>query len=238
MVILIPARAGSKRLPHKALRPLGGKPLIDWTIESCLTVARPIGASVIVASEDEAILDHAREAGAGQWQRPRSTANDDAPDLTWMTLALQRFGDDTFVIRRPTSPFLSAETLDRAVVDFMDVPDATAMRAMRRVSEHPNKMWGRRGSWMTPVMKGAAYSKGILEVEPWSMPTQQLATVYVQTAGMEIIKRSTLEAGSLTGDKLLPLFLEGREAIDLNTPQDWFMAEALLKDDGEGDDDK
>ena len=101
------------------------------------------------------------------------------------------------------------------------------MRAMRRVTEHPNKMWERRGCWMGPVSKGSAYSKGLLEVEPWSMPTQQLATVYVQTAGLEIIRRATLESGSLTGDKLLPLFLDGPEALDINTPDDWAKAEEI-----------
>jgi hypothetical protein len=60
------------------------------------------------------------------------------------------------------------------------------------------------------------------------MPTQQLSTVYVQTAGLELIRRSTLEAGSLTGNRVLPLFLEGAEALDLNTEDDWREAERLV----------
>jgi GTP:adenosylcobinamide-phosphate guanylyltransferase len=51
----------------------------------------------------------------------------------------------------------------------------------------------------------------------------------VQTAGLEIIRRSTLESGSLTGDRLLPLFLEGPEALDINTPDDWARAEEIAK---------
>lgn len=229
MVILIPARGGSKRIPGKALRRLAGKPLIDWTIESC----RALGVETVVCSEDEAILEHARAQSCDTWRRPLFTASDDAPDLTWLCLALQRWPiEPVFMVRRPTSPFLRPETLMRAAIDFADVSEATALRAMRRVTEHPLKMWARQGTWMMP----AARYPLPYGVEAYSMPTQQLPTVYVQTAGLEIIRRATLEAGSLTGDRVLPLFLDGREVIDLNTPADWFLAESLLKDDEGGDD--
>lgn len=231
MLVIIPARGGSKRIPHKALRALGGKPLIDWTIEACLEVVD--ASKVVVAADDAAILTHALKAGVATWMRPLWTATDDAPDITWLRLALDRWPDEElFVVRRPTSPFLSGATLERALRDFAQAPDATALRAMRRVSEHPNKMWGRRAQWVVPVVRGDVYTK-MFGNEPWSTPTQQLATVYVQTAGLEIIRRTTLEAGSLTGDRVLPLFLEGREALDLNTPQEWFLAEALLREDTE-----
>jgi CMP-N,N'-diacetyllegionaminic acid synthase len=226
VVILIPARGGSKRIPGKALKLLGGKPLIAWTIETALSAHHP----ATVCSEDGEILHLAERCGAQCWTRPMYTASDDAPDITWLSLALHYWPDEQeFMIRRPTSPFVSATTMQRAARDFGSVPEATAMRAMRPVTEHLNKMWERRGVWMKPASKSAAYSKGLLEVEPWSMPTQQLATVYVQTAGLEIIRRSTLESGSLTGDRLLPLFLEGPEALDINTPDDWARAEEIAK---------
>jgi CMP-N,N'-diacetyllegionaminic acid synthase len=220
MVILIPARAGSQRVPNKALKLLGGKPLIQWTIESAFKLALPI----YVCSEDIEILRFGELGGVGAWQRPRYTASDDAPDLTWLTLALRKFGgDQEFMIRRPTSPFLSYTTMLRAWSDFNAVPDATAMRAMRPAREHPYKMWLRSGVWMVPP---GGTCGGI---EACSCPTQVLPRVYVQTAGLEIIRRSTLEAGSLTGDRLLPLFLEGPEALDINTPEDWAEAERICQ---------
>lgn len=222
MVILIPARGGSKRIPGKALKLLGGKPLIWWTVNSCARVG------ALTVCTDSAEIGEA--SGCNYWLRPSHTASDDAPDISWLRLALEKWPDeDVFMIRRPTSPFISIDTVMRAKDDFLSDPDATAMRAMRPVTEHLNKMWERRGVWMKPASKSAAYSKGLLEVEPWSMPTQQLATVYVQTAGLEIIRRSTLESGSLTGDRLLPLFLEGPEALDINTPDDWARAEEIAK---------
>jgi CMP-N-acetylneuraminic acid synthetase len=221
MVILIPARGGSKRIPGKALKELGGKPLLLWTVESALRV----NDQVVVASEDDDILHAGTMAGAQAWRRPRHTATDDAPDLTWLSLALREFPDETlFMVRRPTSPFISEGTMGRAWMDLDLVPDATAMRAMRPVREHPGKMWLREGSWMIPLT--TAREKAVYcGVEQWSLPTQLLKPAYVQTAGLELIRRATLEAGSLTGDRLLPLFLEGKEALDLNTPDDWADAE-------------
>jgi len=233
MVILIPARGGSKRIPGKALRHLAGKPLIDWTIERCLEVVDH--TRIVVCSEDADILAHAAPA-VEIWRRPLWTATDDAPDITWLSLALARWPEaQRFVVRRPTSPFLSAATLERALHDVEQDPRATALRAMRPVSDHPNKMWMRRGVGMVPLINPTKWNEDMGN-EAWSTPTQMLRRVYVQTAGLEIIRRATLEAGSLTGTRVLPLFLEGREAIDLNTPADWFLAESLLKDDEGGDD--
>jgi CMP-N-acetylneuraminic acid synthetase len=224
MVILIPARAGSKRVPNKALKLLGGKPLIAWTIQSCVEAF--LGDhDVTVCSEDQGILECAATWGARQWTRPMYTASDDAPDLTWLSLALNYWhSEDVFMVRRPTSPFVTQETMRRAARDFM-ASTATAMRAMRPVTEHPMKMWNRDGLWMAPLYD----EEGRYGVEAWSHPTQLLPRVYVQTAGLEIIRRSTLEAGSLTGDRLLPLFLEGPEALDINTPEDWAEAERICQ---------
>jgi CMP-N,N'-diacetyllegionaminic acid synthase len=223
VVILIPARGGSKRIPGKALKLLGGKPLIAWTIETALSAHHP----ATVCSEDGEILHLAERCGAQCWKRPMYTASDDAPDITWLSLALHYWPDEQeFMIRRPTSPFVSATTMQRAARDFGSVPEATAMRAMRPVTEHPAKMWIREASWMSPLQNKDLKYCG---VEPWSLPTQLMRRAYVQTAGLEIIRRSTLEAGSLTGDRLLPLFLEGPEALDINTPDDWARAEEIAK---------
>ena len=225
MVILIPARANSKRVPGKALKELGGKPLIAWSIRAAKQIML---SRAVVCSEDNAILRVAESYGAEVWRRPLYTATDDAPDLTWLSLALSEYPDaDMFMVHRPTSPFLTPDTMERAIFDLVAVPDATAMRAMRLITEHPMKMWTRDGLWMHRACGGATDWK--VGVEHHSCPTQMLPRVYVQTAGLEIIRRSTLESGSLTGDRLLPLFLEGPEALDINTPEDWARAEEIAK---------
>ncbi len=229
MVILIPARRGSERLPGKALLPLGGKPLLAWTIASALQVLQE-GAyrpTVVVASEDPEILREARHQGADTWSRPLHTASSDAPDIAWLRLALAKWPLELeFMIRRPTSPFVSVDTMVRAWVDFQNDPSCTAMRAVRPAREHPMKMWMRTGPWITRAVWNQE-TAGIFGVENHSTPTQLLPRTYVQTAGLELVRRSTLEAGSLTGPRLAPIFLEGAEAIDINTPADWAEAQKV-----------
>ena len=222
MLVVIPARAGSKRLPNKALRPFGpqGHPLIAYTIAS----ARETGADVLVATEDGAIRDCARHYGSGVWMRPLHTATDDAADISWLSLfAVGSICPDEFVLRRLTSPFLTASTLSRAWDDFHAATDATSMRAMRPASEHPMKMWERHGALVQPIGDADLYG-----AEVWSTPTQMLPRVYVQTAGLEILRRDILQTGSLTGAKVLPFFLDNDQGLDLNTPRDWWIADRLL----------
>jgi len=226
MLVVIPARAGSKRVSNKALRRLGAHPLIAYTIASARSL---YNARVIVASENDAILECARHYGADVWLRPTYTATDDAPDLTWLSLFVDEMVGllETFALRRLTSPFLTASTIGRAWGDFLQVPEATGMRAMRPAQEHPNKQWRRKGTWMVPIIPASRWAEE-QGVESWSSPTQNLARVYVQTAGLEILKAETIRAGSLTGDKLLPLFLDDEQGFDLNTVHDWWVAEQLI----------
>lgn len=82
-VAFIFARGGSKGLPGKNIRPLGGKPLIAWSIESALAVKRI--ARVIVSTDSEQIASVAREHGAEvPFIRPDELARDDSPEwLAW-----------------------------------------------------------------------------------------------------------------------------------------------------------
>ena len=91
-------------------------------------------------------------------------------------------------------------------------------------------MWGRQGrGWCRPDdsaplpywHRGAGRS-----------PTQLLPRVYAQTAGLEVLKAETIRSGSLTGDRVLPLLLEGPEALDLNTLHDWWVADRLVAEGG------
>ena len=82
-VAFIFARGGSKGLPGKNIRPLGGKPLIAWAIEQALSVKR-IGR-VIVSTDSEEIAAVARDFGAEvPFIRPTELARDDSPEwLAW-----------------------------------------------------------------------------------------------------------------------------------------------------------
>ena len=119
VVATICARGGSKGLPGKNLRPLGGKPLIVHTIEQALACRGIDG--VFVSTDDAAIADVATRAGAQvPCLRPAELATDESPKLPaieHLLAHLERGGMniDTIVDLQPTSPLRQPEDIEAAV---------------------------------------------------------------------------------------------------------------------------
>jgi CMP-N-acetylneuraminic acid synthetase len=228
LVILIPARGGSLRIPGKNIRRLGDHPLIAYTIaaarESALTSA------VIVSTDSEEIARVARHYGAEvPFLRPAEFAGPRSPDIEWVEYTLGRLADegrrfDCFSILRPTSPFRQADTIQRAWRAFVRETGVDSLRAVEKCRQHPGKMWIVRGARMTPLLP-----LGPPE-QPWhSSQYQSLPEVYVQNASLEIAwSRVVSEGRSIAGHVLMPFLTEGFEGFDLNDRDDWIVAEHLV----------
>ena len=218
MLVVIPARGGSKRIPHKALKPLGGKPLLVWAIE------RARAYPFIVATEDAEIARCAEAHGAEVWMRDPATATDDAPDYAWARDLPSRYPEHgSFAILRITSPFLAPEHIGRAWKILMDGP-YSSIRCVTAAPCHPAKMWTLHNGIGYPVMRGQRPDGAPYH----SSPTQTLPEVYLQTAGLEITTRDTLRR-TLAGGKVGLYEVSGIEALDLNTLDDWAQAEEIAK---------
>lgn len=114
-ICLICARGGSKGVPRKNIRPLGGIPLIAHSIRRAL--ASDLFASVVVSTEDEAIAEAARGEGAlVPFMRPAELATDECGKVGAMlhaveTLRAQGHVFDVVLDRDPTVPFLNADDM-------------------------------------------------------------------------------------------------------------------------------
>jgi N-acylneuraminate cytidylyltransferase len=223
---LIPARAGSKRVPGKNVRVLGGHPLIAYAIAA----ARGSGVldGVIVSTDSPEIAELAQGFGAEvPFLRPSEMAGDRSPDIEWIrhllaTLEGEGRTWDCFAILRPTSPFRRAETIQRAWAAFRADGQADSLRAVQPSREHPAKQWIVDGSRMRPVMSNPDPA-----TTPWhSMPYQALPPVYVQNASLEIARTAApLLTGTIAGTAIMPFLTEGLEGFDINGPDDWLLAE-------------
>lgn len=226
---LIPARSGSTRVPGKNIRPLGGHPLIAYSIAS----ARSSGvfASVVVSTDDEGIAAVARYYGADvPFLRPTEFAGSLSPDIEWVEYTLTRLARegqryDCFTILRPTSPFRTAETIRRAWREFLAETGVDSLRAVERCRQHPGKMWIVRGKRMTPLL-----SFGPQE-QPWhSSQYQSLPEVYAQNASLEIAwTRVVFEDRTIAGTVLMPFFTSAVEGFDINDAWDWLIAEEMVR---------
>ena len=220
-VALVPARAGSVRVPGKNVRPLAGHPLLAYAIAA----ARESGLfdAVVVSTDSEEIAAVARRYGAEvPGLRPAAMATATSPDIEWVRLVLDGSSYEVFSILRPTSPFRRAATLRRAWEAFHAVPDADSLRAVRPVREHPGKMWVLDGALMRPLLPQRAG-----EVPTHSRQTAALPEVYVQDSSLEIARTRIVARGEIAGDRVVPFFPEGAEGFSIDYPDDWDTAERM-----------
>ncbi len=223
-VALIPARAGSERVPGKNVRPLGGYPLLAYSIAA----ARESGlfAQVVVSTDSEEIAATAARFGAEiPALRPAELAGATSPDIEWVQHMLGLLPEyEIFSLLRPTSPFRGAATIRRAWDLFVGQdPPADSIRAVELCREHPGKMWVLDDGLMRPL----------LEQTPGEVPTHSrqykaLPEVYVQNSSLEIAWTRITADGEIAGERVMPFFTEGYEGLTIDYEDDWALAERLV----------
>ena len=231
---IIPARGGSKSVPRKNLHPLGGKPLIAWTIESARRATSL--DRLIVSTDDAEIAAVARAWGAEvPFLRPAALAADDTPDLPVFEHALAAlrerdgYAPDAVVHLRPTQPFRTAEEID-AVVELLARTGADCVKSVRPVSEHPFKMYRLAGDRLVPYLDTPERRRRGPDV-----PRQGLEPVYLSAGVVDAVRRAVVEAGSTEGERVVPWLADPSRYVNLDSLRDFEVAEALLAALGRGE---
>lgn len=221
---IVPARGGSKRVPRKNLRPLGGRPLVAWSLEAA-TRARGL-AQVVLSSDDEEILSlAARFPSAVALRRPDDISSDTAPALTYVEHALdarREAGEDAYdavVIVQPSSPFTTPEDID-AVIALLDRTQADSAVSVMQVDHatHPLKMKRMDGDKLLPY----------LEEERGRMSEHELPKVFVRNGSVYASLRRTIEAGSILGADSRGYVMPRERSVDINDELDLAFCEFLL----------
>ena len=231
IIALIPARSGSKRVPEKNIRPLGPHPLLAYTIAAARTSG--IFSRVVVSTDSEKYANIARHYGAEvPFLRAGALAGDTSPDIDWVRDAfdhLQALGVryDCFSILRPTSPFRQPETICRAWKEFLAESGIDSLRAVELCRQHPGKMWIVRQHRMVPLLPISPVDA------PWhSSQYPSLPEVWVQNASLEIAwARGVKDTETLAGQVIVPFMTHGLEGFDVNSRDDWLIAQAHIEDD-------
>lgn len=222
VVALIPARSQSKRIPNKNIYPLAGRPLMAYSIAAARD--SKVFDAVIVSTESEKYADLARTYGAEVIIRPPEYATDISPDYEWIKYTLSLLSSrgrryEHFSILRPTSPFRTAETIQRAWRVYSE-SICSSLRAVELCGQHPYKMWKLEGEYIKPLIDSGLHS----------VPYQMLPKVYVQNASLEISQcANVLKYRTISGNAVVPFFTEGFEGWDINQPYDLRYAEWLIE---------
>lgn len=215
VVALIPARGGSKGIPRKNLAPLGGKPLLQWSIDAARaaeTVTR-----VVVSTDDDEIA--ATAEGAEVLRRPAELAGDDVPMLPVIRHALESFPCEVLVLLQPTSPLRRAEHVDDAVRLLQDTGADTVVSVVPVPHRYtPESLLALEGNRLVRVSGS----------EPQTLRRQDKETLYARNGPAVLALRVEALGDSLNEGDVRPYLMEERDSVDIDTPFDLELAELLL----------
>ena len=223
ILVVIPARGGSKRVPQKNIRDLGGKPLITWTIELAKSI--PNVCDVLVSTDDESISDVSLAAGAlVPWMRPNFLATDDANSVDVTLHALDWYESvngplDAVLLLQPTSPFRRLDSVVRGIQIFTESGFYPVV-GVSKVTQHPE--------WMLRPVNG--YLSPWVESHKLGVRSQNLQELYIPNGSFYLITLEHLRTSkSFFQDLNLPLVANSMyEGIDIDTEDDFKMAEILI----------
>lgn len=141
-VAIIPARGGSKRLPRKNILPLGGRPMLCWSVEAALESC--IFDRVCVSTDDDEIARVAEEVGAEVLRRPASLGSDEATVAEVCRHHLQEWAGageyfDHLYCLYPTAPLRNADDLRAMASIFSKKNDAIAVVAVTQFLHYPHQ---------------------------------------------------------------------------------------------------
>ena len=229
----ISARGGSKGVPNKNTRILGGKPLIAYAITESLK-SKYID-KVIVSTDDDEIAEVSQRYGAEILRRPDSLAEDrtpliDSTQYTMRSMDNQDFYSDIVVQLSPTCPFLTVEHIDRSIE--MVANDCECAVSLKKIQhEHPY-----RARILDDMGFFDNYEKKI-DIESRQFHSRQdLPDLYCTTGGLYTRQRHLLE--NYTGEDFAMglrrrgICLTDIEAVNIDSMIDFHFAKFLFTDAG------
>ena len=220
---VIPARGGSKGIPHKNIKPLAGKPLIGYSID----VARQLAADddICLTTDDPDIAATAESMGLNvPFLRPASLATDTCGTYEVLIHALDFYRDrgiyyDTLVLLQPTSPMRTADDVRAALALYS--PDIDMVVTVKEAASNPYyNCYETDNDGFLHISKGdGGYTRRQDAPKVW----EYNGAVYV--INVESLRRMPLSAFTRRRMSVMP----AERSVDLDTPVDWLIAEKLIE---------
>lgn len=227
VVAVILARGGSKRVPLKNIKLIGGKPLITWCIDAALASKKL--SRVMVSTDHDGIADAARAASADvPFRRPVELAEDVASEL--VTRHAMEFHEtetgetvDVIVTIQPTTPFIRPSDIDACIAILETNAAFDSAMSVNPIHERPEWMFERTAeggltNWLKTEICG---DTGI---------SQTLPPLFAPNGGVYATRRSTLiEQGRLIGDDCYGHVMSRTRSVDIDDPVDMLIAESVAR---------
>lgn len=216
VLAIIPARSGSKTIPHKNIREINGRPMLAYSIDHALKSKRI--TRTIVSTDSHKYAEIARQHGAETpFLRPAEISQDFSTDLEVFEHALrwlqenENYTPAICVHLRPTHPVRDPAQIDEMIQILIDNDHIDSVRSVVLSPETPYKMWFRRDDGLLyPVIQTDIH-------EAYNMPRQALPQTFLQNASVDVV-RSEVVTGkhSMTGERIFGYVMES--CFDIDTP--------------------
>ncbi|MCR5651460.1 MAG: UDP-2,4-diacetamido-2,4,6-trideoxy-beta-L-altropyranose hydrolase [Lachnospiraceae bacterium] len=218
ILVVIPARGGSKRIPRKNVRIMNGKPLILYSIENAESLKNAFGADIVVSTDDEELMGIVRNHGVEVIEREGKLAGDKVtldPVIYDALIKKEKSAGksyDIVITMQATSPTLKKETLKDALEEFQKEGYDTMISCVNK----PHLSWTKSDG---KIIKN--YEK--------RLNSQELPCNFLETGAFLITKRECVTEKSRIGENITVYETSAQEAVDIDTEEDWIAAESILK---------
>ena len=223
-LVIIPARGGSKGIPGKNIKPLAGKPLICYAIDTARAIAPD--SDICLTTDSAEIATVAGAYGLDvPFMRPAELASDTSGSYEVLLHALdfyerknERF--DCIVLLQPTSPFRTAEDVKGALALYNNECDMVV--SVKEASANPYyNCFEENEEGFLHLSKGDGSIKR----------RQDAPKAWEYNGAVYVINPDSLKKSPLSGFKrIIKYEMDASHSLDLDTPFDWFIAETLMKE--------
>lgn len=227
-IVVIPARGGSKGIPKKNIKILGGKPLIEYTINAAREVFND--NEIIVSTDDSEVSAHANKLGLDvPFLRPASLATDSAGTYEVLLHAVEHiestgYYPEVLLLLQPTSPFRSAEHIREALEIYKGHEDVEMVVSVTKTKANPYFVLFEENE------------KGYLQHSKKGnfVRRQNCPQVWEYNGAIYVVNVAALKRKKLSEfNKVVKYEMGELSSHDLDTPLDWLVAEAILRERGE-----
>lgn len=223
ILAIIPARGGSKGVALKNIKPLAGKPLIDYTIESAKQ--SQLIDRLILSSENDNIIEVAKKSGVEiPFKRPNHLAEDNSSSLEVVQHAINFYEKnnlffDAVILLQPTTPFRPKGYIDKAIRKFIE-KKCDALVSVKPVPHQFNPHWVLEPD-TNEYLKISTGETNMIKRR------QDLPKAYFRDGSIYITKTNIIKEGSLYGERLAYISNPSKFHINIDTKEDWKIAEKI-----------
>ena len=230
ILTIIPARSGSKGIPHKNIKFFKNKPLLEWSILQAKQSKYFNFMKIVVSTDSLEYASIVKQPDVQFIHRPREIAQDNSIDIEFIHHAIKYLKDtenyeaDIILQLRPTQPCRKVEDIDRCIELFYNKRDKyDSLRTVVKIEKTPYKMYKIENNNLVPYLK----TYGHID-EPYNICRQDLPDSYLHNGYIDIMNYSLLKQNKISGDKILPYIMEKTDTIDIDTVEDWEKAEKVF----------